>query len=468
MKNNIHFIKHIILAASILMMMLALCGCRTRVTNNSEVTNVMYDESGYMQEEYDMRRDELSLSIAEKPIFTGWGSSDEDESEYYEGDEDAFDEYDPDEEDEEYEDPEDTDPNSTSSANRRTTTTPGSGTRIVRRRPTTPTNPSTPTPSPAQDGVTVKFNANGGKCSTSSIKVKTGEKYGTLPTAKRKGYTFKGWYTRKEEGIKVSSNTIMGATRNHTLYAHWKKAGEEPEPKPEPEPEPEPKPEKKKYTVTFDLGGDDVEVTGNTTMTIEEGGSYGSLPTVTRKGFTFEDWYTEPDGGGSRIKEGNSFKETADQTVYAYWKEEDKYDTWDKNFSDAKNRISSSDKKDIYIDNSTGGRKSFIDDCKGTVIDQADSKDSYYVVRFIDNINEEKAESAYNEIISDSKYEGKTITVLLIDSDAVEGDKNTKLAYKIVVFDTLYGLPTDLDASNAVDELGVDSGIFEKIFLYTL
>ena len=54
MNRNTRNIKILILTASLVVLMLALCGCRTRVTNNSEVTNVMYDESGYMQEDYQM------------------------------------------------------------------------------------------------------------------------------------------------------------------------------------------------------------------------------------------------------------------------------------------------------------------------------------------------------------------------------------------------------------------------------
>lgn len=69
---------------------------------------------------------------------------------------------------------------------------------------------------------TVKFNANGGKkLSRSSVRVASGKKIGTLPTAGKKGYTLKGWYTAKTKGTKVSSSLKIKKAR--TLYAHWTK-----------------------------------------------------------------------------------------------------------------------------------------------------------------------------------------------------------------------------------------------------
>ena len=98
-------VRKLLILASVLVLMLTLCGCRTRITNNDEVTNVMYDEEGWMQEEYDMRREELSVSKAEKPIFTGFGSAEDEDydEDYYEGDEDFMEDYDP-EMDDEYSD----------------------------------------------------------------------------------------------------------------------------------------------------------------------------------------------------------------------------------------------------------------------------------------------------------------------------------------------------------------------------
>lgn len=78
---------------------------------------------------------------------------------------------------------------------------------------------------------TVKLNANGGSFSktsrqtTKTLNVTYGKKYGTLPTAYRKGYTFKGWYTKKSGGSRIlsSSKVTIARGKTQTLYARWSK-----------------------------------------------------------------------------------------------------------------------------------------------------------------------------------------------------------------------------------------------------
>lgn len=70
----------------------------------------------------------------------------------------------------------------------------------------------------------VNFDVNGGKqLSTKSKMVTYDQKYGTLPSPKRAGYTFSGWYTAKTKGTKVTANSIVKITKEQTLYAQWKK-----------------------------------------------------------------------------------------------------------------------------------------------------------------------------------------------------------------------------------------------------
>lgn len=57
--------------------------------------------------------------------------------------------------------------------------------------------------------------------STDEKFVNENETYGVLPTPKRVGYTFSGWYTATESGTKVDETTKMGTT-DATVYAHWK------------------------------------------------------------------------------------------------------------------------------------------------------------------------------------------------------------------------------------------------------
>ena len=74
-------------------------------------------------------------------------------------------------------------------------------------------------PSPVATICSVKFNANGGSVSPASRNVTKGDAVGTLPKATRKGYTLKGWYTKKSGGSKIKATTKM--TKNVTYYARW-------------------------------------------------------------------------------------------------------------------------------------------------------------------------------------------------------------------------------------------------------
>lgn len=70
----------------------------------------------------------------------------------------------------------------------------------------------------------IKFNVNKGKKLKKWKKsVVYEKKYGALPKPKRSGYTFKGWYSKKNGGKKIKKNSVVKITKNTTLYARWKK-----------------------------------------------------------------------------------------------------------------------------------------------------------------------------------------------------------------------------------------------------
>lgn len=74
----------------------------------------------------------------------------------------------------------------------------------------------------------VTYKANGGYIGKKSVSSKTAgvtydKKYGRQPQAKRKGYVFLGWYTKKSGGSKVEDNQIVKITGNKTYYARWSK-----------------------------------------------------------------------------------------------------------------------------------------------------------------------------------------------------------------------------------------------------
>jgi uncharacterized repeat protein (TIGR02543 family) len=79
----------------------------------------------------------------------------------------------------------------------------------------------------------LRFNLSGGRLAKNFGKVKKnakkipaltlskGKKIGALPKLTRKGYTFKGWWTKKRGGEKVTKNTRL--TKDKVIYAHWTK-----------------------------------------------------------------------------------------------------------------------------------------------------------------------------------------------------------------------------------------------------
>ena len=66
----------------------------------------------------------------------------------------------------------------------------------------------------------LSFDANGGVMKEVSKVVTENESYKVLPTPTRVEYVFTGWYTAKEGGEKVTSDTVCKG--DATVYAHWK------------------------------------------------------------------------------------------------------------------------------------------------------------------------------------------------------------------------------------------------------
>ena len=67
----------------------------------------------------------------------------------------------------------------------------------------------------------VTFNPNGGSVDTTEKVITNSFEYGDLPNPTRTGYTFKGWYTGKTDGKKITNTTIACLSANQTLYAKW-------------------------------------------------------------------------------------------------------------------------------------------------------------------------------------------------------------------------------------------------------
>ena len=140
----------------------------------------------------------------------------------------------------------------------------------------------------------VTFDANGGSVSQSSKSVANGAAYGALPMPTRNGYVFDGWFTAASGGTQVIASTTVSLSANQTLYAHWTPSG---------------------YSVTFNANGGSVS---QSSKSVANGGTYGTLPTPTRDGYTFDGWFTAS-VGGTQVTASSTVNLSANQTLYAHW-----------------------------------------------------------------------------------------------------------------------------------------------------
>lgn len=66
---------------------------------------------------------------------------------------------------------------------------------------------------------TITFDANGGVVNPASAETETDGTLSVLPTPMYDGFTFVGWFTAPEQGVKV--DTKYQFTQDATIYAHW-------------------------------------------------------------------------------------------------------------------------------------------------------------------------------------------------------------------------------------------------------
>ena len=140
----------------------------------------------------------------------------------------------------------------------------------------------------------ISLDPNGGSLSTTFKMVTFNSNYGTLPKPSRSGYNFLGWFTAKEGGTEVTSSTRMTTPKNHTLYAHWSVDS---------------------FTVTFSANGGSVSPSSKS---VTYGGTYGTLPTPTRTGYTFLGWFTSKTGG-TQVNSSTKVTNGKNHTLYAQW-----------------------------------------------------------------------------------------------------------------------------------------------------
>ena len=144
---------------------------------------------------------------------------------------------------------------------------------------------------------TVTLHANDGSVSPDSMTTGADGKLASLPTPTRSSYSFNGWYTEKNGGTKVTTDTVFSA--NTTVYAHWTYTGGYYPPA--------------YYTLTFETNG------GEKLSPVS--GSYNALIDLSkyapkRSGYAFTGWYSER----SLTNKVSGVYLTKDMTVYAGWR----------------------------------------------------------------------------------------------------------------------------------------------------
>lgn len=115
--------------------------------------------------------------------------------------------------------------------------------------------------------------------------------YGTLPIPTRPGYDFDRW--EDTNGNEVKATNTVKITQDTTLTAKWLGA---------------------EYTVTFDPNGGQ---TNTPNKTVRNEGTYGTLPTPTKPGYTFKGWINS---NGEKITSSTTVDLTADEVLTADWK----------------------------------------------------------------------------------------------------------------------------------------------------
>lgn len=138
------------------------------------------------------------------------------------------------------------------------------------------------------------FDGNGGGDPSPPTKAVTfGSPYGALASsAAPAGRTFGGWYDQPTGGSYITSDTIVANYSDHKLYAHWTLT---------------------QYTVTFNGNGGSVS---QTSRRVNHNAEVGALPSASRYGYTFSNWWTSPTEG---TQISSSTPITSNVTFYAHW-----------------------------------------------------------------------------------------------------------------------------------------------------
>ena len=291
-------------------------------------------------------------------------------------------------------------------------------------------------------GVTVTYDSNGGESGTVSTSVKPESPYGPQPDAIRRGYTFEGWYTRADGGERVTSETIVTETSDHTLYAHWRI--------------------REASVVTFDANGGRIKSSA-ARLEISEGDLFGELPVPIRDGYDLDGWFTQPEDG-EQILETDVFGGEDSLTLYAHWIY-NPYKFWSFTLKNRTQQIYMCQQVGIYYEGETEhstdktcplvsptGSLNIAEnrDDPNVTDDWVKAKKPDVVLKCVASIGD--APSAYSSM--SARFPDQKI--IIVTSDAVRGDSSTVLLSQLTLAKELYpDWYDDVDLSLAAQELDV-------------
>lgn len=120
-----------------------------------------------------------------------------------------------------------------------------------------------------------------------------------LPSASRTGYTFGGWWTQPGSGGTFIGSmggafTVGSYASGTTFYAYWYATT---------------------YTLNYDANGGSVSPSSKT---VTYNSTYGTLPTPTRTGYSFNGWFTATTGG-TQVTSSTTYTTASDSTIFAQW-----------------------------------------------------------------------------------------------------------------------------------------------------
>ena len=117
--------------------------------------------------------------------------------------------------------------------------------------------------------------------------------------AKRPGYQFRGWYTKKKGGQRIYARTLVSDIETRKLYAHWKVIT---------------------YTITYGYNKGKLKAGKSNPETYKVTSPAMKLAKPTRKGYVFQGWYTEKEDGAGKKMNRIPAGTTGDLTLYARFK----------------------------------------------------------------------------------------------------------------------------------------------------